>query len=211
MLSPRPALRLACLILAAVTIVSAVVAFDRERQVTAVAQALASPDDAPRQALLRDSATGSVAAVPPRAAAGLAALWLQRAGSATPAGPDRFALARAYQLIERAQAARPGAAANLVLRSQYALARHGRLTPSGRADYIASYAAAPFLTAEGFWRVAYAAQYWNDLPPATRDAAVEEAVWLAGLDGRFRDRLLAIAADSPVAVRMALRLPPPRA
>lgn len=64
MLSPRPALRLACLILAAVTIVSAVVAFDRERQVTAVAQALASPDDAPRQALLRDSATGSVAAVP---------------------------------------------------------------------------------------------------------------------------------------------------
>ena len=40
MLSPRPALRLACLILAAVTIVSAVVAFDRERQVTAVAQAL---------------------------------------------------------------------------------------------------------------------------------------------------------------------------
>lgn len=202
-------LKPACLAAAAITLVLSGLSIHRERRVAAVA--LASQGDPPaRDAMLAEAATWQAGTVPARAAIGLTALWLRKAGEATAPAPRRNALARARAMLAIADAGRPHAAATLLLHTQLALVERQRPTPSATRAFAASYAAAPFLTSEGFWRTAYAANYWKTLSPPTRDAAIEEAVWLAGLDGRFNDRLAAILGGSPMAVRYALRTQAPR-
>ncbi|MEI5687829.1 hypothetical protein [Sphingomonas kyungheensis] len=197
--------RLAWLAVAGATLLLAGLAIGPERRIARVAAAR-DDDAATRAALLAEAADWRPADVPPRAAAGLAALWLRQAATAVPAGSDRAALAHAQAMLARADAGGPRAAA-LLLHSQLALGSGPHPSRTSLAAFMASYAAAPFLTAEGFWRSAYAARYWRDLPPATQEAAVAEAAWLGTLDGRFADRLADIMAGSPMAVRVALRMP----
>lgn len=205
-------LRRGCIAAAAGGLLLSGLAIGSEGRVAAVAAIATAREDAPaaRRALLARAADWSD--VPPRAATGLAALWLRQAGAAVPPGSDRAAIAQARRMLAIADAGRPGAAATLLLHAQLALLRAGTGRPTPIAPpianraFAASYAAAPFLTAEGFWRAAYAARYWRDLTPATRDVAVDEAAWLAGLDGRFRDRLVTILGGSPMSVRFALRM-----
>lgn len=197
-------LKTACLAAVAVTLVVSGLSIAAERRVATVALA-ANGDPPARDAMLAEARTWAPGSIPARAAIGLTALWLRKAGEATAPAPRQNALAQARAMLAIADAGRPHAAATLLLHTQLALVEGQN--PSRRATraFAASYAAAPFLTSEGFWRTAYAANYWKTLSPATRDAAIEEAVWLAGLDGRFNDRLAAILGGSPMAVRYALR------
>lgn len=204
----RARLRLACLAAAGGGLLLSGLAVGRERRVAAVAAVVGNSDDDPvaRRVLLARAAEWSD--VPPRAAIGLAALWLRQAGTAPPPSSNAGAIRHARAMLAIADAGRPAAAASLLLHSQLSLLTAGRPSRIANRAFAASYAAAPFLTAEGFWRAAYAARYWRDLEPATQEAAVNEAVWLAGLDGRFHDRLVAILGGSPMSVRLALRLRP---
>jgi len=204
----RSGLRIACLAAAAATLLLSGLAIGDEARVAAVAQVAGARDDDPaaRRALLAEAAGWSD--VPPRAAIGLAALWLRQAGAAVPPGSDTDAIRHARAMLAIADAGRPASASTLLLHSQLALLPAGRPSPAATRAFAASYTAAPFLTAEGFWRAAYAARYWRDLTPATQEAAVAEAAWLAGLDGRFNDRLVAILGGSPMSVRFALRMRP---
>lgn len=206
----RPtSLRYVCLAAAVGTLILSGFAIRNEARVAAVAAVAERDDDAAaRNAVLAEAATWSAQGIPTRAAIGLAALWLRRAGAAVP--PDPVAIRQARAMLVIADARRPAAAATLLLHSQLALFSSGQSNPVATRAFAASYAAAPFLTAEGFWRAAYAARYWNDLSPATQDAAVDEAAWLAGLDGRFNDRLVSILGGSPMSVRFALRMRPTR-
>lgn len=201
-------LRLGCIIAAGGGLLLSGLAIGSERRVAAVATIAGARDDDPaaRRALLAQAADWSN--VPPRAAIGLAALWLRQAATTVPPRTDQAAIAHARDLLAVAEAGRPASAATLLLHSQLALLGAGRPGPIATRAFAASYVAAPFLTAEGFWRAAYAARYWRDLSPATQDAAVDEAAWLAGLDGRFNDRLVAILGGSPMSVRFALRMRP---
>lgn len=180
-----------------------------EMRVAAVA-GVDGTDPAARDALLAEAGDWPQDAIPPRAALGLASLWLHRAAQAPSPRTALAAREEARDLLQVAARGRPQAAATLILRSQLALPPSGTPTPAALRAFAASYAAAPFLTAEGFWRAAFAARYWSSLPRGTQDAAVEEAVWLAGLDGRFHDRLIDIMGGSPMSVRFALRLDTPR-
>ncbi|NYD91979.1 hypothetical protein [Sphingomonas melonis] len=203
----RSRLRPAWLAAAGVTLVLSGMAIGSERRVAAVAAARDAEPPA-RAALLAEATGWRPADVPPRAAIGLAALWLRQAGEAVQPGADRASLAHARAMLAIADDGRPTAAATLLLHSQLALTPGDHPGPASLRAFTASYAAAPFLTAEGFWRAAYAARYWRDLPAATQEAAVAEAAWLAALDGRFNDRLVDIMGGSPMSVRFALRMPP---
>lgn len=204
----RAWLRLACLAAAGGSLLLSGLAVGRERRVAAVAGVVGNSDDDPVacQVLLARAADWSD--VPPRAAIGLAALWLRQAGTAPSPGSNAGAIRHARAMLAIADAGRPASAASLLLHSQLSLLTAGLPSRIANRAFAASYAAAPFLTAEGFWRAAYAARYWRDLKPATQEAAVTEAAWLAGLDGRFHDRLVAILGGSPMSVRLALRLRP---
>jgi hypothetical protein len=204
----RAWLRLACLAAAGGSVLMSGLAVGREGRVAAVAAVARDRDDDPvvRRALLARAADWSD--VPPRAAIGLAALWLRQAGTTPPTVSNAAAIRHARAMLAIADAGRPAGAASLLLHSQLALLLAGQPSQIANRAFAASYTAAPFLTAEGFWRTAYAARYWRDLSPATREDAVNEAAWLAGLDGRFHDRLIAILGGSPMSVRLALRLRP---
>jgi hypothetical protein len=203
----RSRLRPAWLAAAGATLVLAGMAIGSERRVAAVAAARDVEPPA-RAALLAEAAGWRPEDVPPRAAIGLAALWLRQAAEAVPPAADHASLTHVRTMLGRADAGRPAAAATLLLHSQLALGPGDHPTPASLRAFTASYAAAPFLTAEGFWRAAYAARYWRDLPAATQEAAVAEAAWLAALDGRFNDRLVDIMGGSPMSVRFALRVQP---
>lgn len=193
----------------ALTLLLGVWAARDEMRVAAVA-GVDGTDPAARDALLAEAGEWPQDVVPPRAALGLASLWLHRAGTAPSPRAVIAARAQAGEWLRIADRGRPRSAPTLLLHSQLALDLAGPPSPTALRAFAASYTAAPFLTAEGFWRAAFAARYWANLPRGTQDAAVEEAVWLAGLDGRFHDRLIDIMGGSPMSVRFALRLEAPR-
>lgn len=203
-------LRLVCLAAAGGTFLLSGLAIGNEGRVAAVAKVASARDDDPIARRVLIARTADWSDVPPRAAIGLAVLWLRQAGAAVPPGSDSAAIGHARAMLAIADAGRPTAAATLLLHSQLALLPAGRPSSVATRAFAASYVAAPFLTAEGFWRAAYAARYWRDLSPATQEAAIDEAVWLAGLDGRFHDRLVVILGGSPMSVRLALRIRPAR-
>lgn len=202
---PRSTARLACIAAAGGTLVLSVLAMVDEVRVAAVVAVVNAPEDDPGARRAIEAKASGWSRIPPRAAIGLAAIWMRQAGAAAPPGSDRIALQRARALLVAADEKRPAAAATLLLHSQLALLSTNRPNPVAIRAFADSYAAAPFLTSEGFWRAAFAARYWRDLPSPTQDAAVDEAVWLAGLDGRFHDRLVDIMSGSPMSVRYALR------
>lgn len=200
-------LRATCLMLALGAVLLSSFAILGEYRVARVTAALKGNDPLARHRTLAEAERWSPATTPTRAALGVASLWLAEGAAANTPTHRRSALSHAAAVLGRTTGPSQEAS-RLVLQSQIALQDAGYATRSSVAAFAASYVATPFLKTEGIWRIAYAASFWSQLAPGTRDAAVREAVWLAGLDANLRSRLEWILGGSPMAVRVQLRLTP---
>jgi len=164
-----------------------------------------------RTATARDTALaayGDRAAVglPARVAAPLAQLALNAAR--TGASPALRALdaERADGLIRQLRRTRPNWDATLLLVTQHELLVHGRATPAAVEAFAASYRERPFHASAARWRIAFARLYWNGLDPATRRAAIDEAVWQTRYDNGQRDAIERLLGDTPAGVAFQLRM-----
>jgi hypothetical protein len=141
----------------------------------------------------------------PTEALALASLSIDQA-AASPAPLRRQPLARAEALLAHARATRPESPGAALLQVRIELMRFGQPRASTLAAFAHSYREAGFLREQGLWRLAFAAVYWNSLPAGTRAAAVEEALWLARLDGRLRGAVDQVVTGTPLALPVELRL-----
>jgi hypothetical protein len=159
-----------------------------------------------RDAMLEVYGDLAPARVPVRAAAPLAQLALD--GARAGASPALRALdaGRAEGLIRHLRDVRPGWDATLLLVTQRELLVHGAATPAAIAAFAASYRERPFHTAAAIWRIAFARLYWSALDPATRRAAIEEAVWQVRYDNGQRGAITRLLGDTPAGVAFALRM-----
>ena len=192
----------ACLIAAAAGVNVA----QNEWTVQAITAAMLSPDASIRGQILEDYADTPATALPLRAQAALAQVALNAAAQ-TPQ-PDLHLLydERARSVITNLRTAAPDWPATLLLSTQLELRDHGHTTPRALADYERSYRAAPFLWQEARWRIAFGTLNWSALSPATRQAMIEEAVWLTHVNGDLRPEVEALLGDTPAAVRYQLRM-----
>ena len=72
------------------------------------------------------------------------------------------------------------------------------------AAFRASYRITPYLRDASLWRLQFGAAHWGMLDPATRDAVMAEAVWLAGISQGDQEAAQAALGDSPAGLRFAL-------
>lgn len=183
----------------------------RGRRIEAARTVLTSPSRVGRDQLLAgwehrggDTPTGLTGTAPPEALP-LAALWIDQA-AASPRPLQQRALANADALLAQARRVRPEAPGALLLQVRADLVRYGRPRPETVTAFSQSYDQAGFLRDEGLWRLAFAAIYWPALPEKTRIAAVNEAVWLARIDGRLRTAVDQLVTGTPLALPVELRL-----
>jgi len=162
-------------------------------------QLLASWEQRGGDALIARSGTAPPEALP------LAALWIDQA-AASPLPLQQRALEHADALLAGVRRVRPEAPSASLLQVRADLVRYGRPRPATVAAFARSYNQAGFLRDEGLWRLAFAAVYWHTLPEKTRSAAVNEAVWLAGIDGRLRTAVDQLVTGTPLALPVELRL-----
>lgn len=146
----------------------------------------------------------SVDTSPPEALA-LAALWIDQAAGAPPP-LRRRALSQADNLLAHVRAIRPAAPSTTLLEVRADLIRFGRPRTATLFAFARSYRQAGFLRDEGLWRIAFAALYWRDLSESTRKSVVDEALWLARLDGRLRVMVNKLVTGTPLALPVGLRL-----
>lgn len=147
--------------------------------------------------------------LPDRAEAALAQIALAEAGDTHEQDLRQLCLARASQLIGHLRFVRPIWAPSLILSTELAVAAEAPNAPvagQALADYAASYRAAPFLRQEARWRIALAARAWVQLDRATRQHAIDEAVWLTHYDNAQRAGIEADFGDSPAGVAYQLAL-----
>ena len=149
--------------------------------------------------------TGDLSVASPVEAQALATLWIDQA-AASPPYLRLSAFAHAEALLARLRTARPAAPGAALLQIRLNMVRYGGPEPSSIAAFARSYRQAGFLRDEGLWRLAFAATYWSLLPGDTRAAVVDEAVWLARLDGRLRAAVDHLVAGTPLALPVELRL-----
>lgn len=76
---------------------------------------------------------------------------------------------------------------------------------AAREALVRSYAETPYLRGAAGWRVGEAFAQWDYLPAATRERAVNEAVWYARLRAEYRDPIFRAALASPAYVAFLLR------
>ena len=181
------------------------------RRIEAARAVLANPSREGRDQLLAhwEHRTGARGAgltdtSPPEALA-LAALWTDQAATAPPP-LRRRALAQADALLAHVHTIRPGAPGASLLKVHTDLVRFGTPRAATLAAFARSYQQAGFLRDEGLWRIAFAAIYWESLSDGTRKAAVNEALWLARLDGRLRLAVDQLVTGTPLALPVELRL-----
>lgn len=161
------------------------------------------PDD--RALVLERFADTPPASMNDRANAALAQVALAEAAAAQqPALRDLY-LSRAEAALAHLRGRQLDAQMHL-LAVQAGWARKGRTDPQALADYAASYRAAPFMAGGALWRIAYGALVWDQLAPETRQAMLDEAVWLARRDGAMRPVVRDILGDTPAGMAFALRI-----
>jgi len=141
---------------------------------------------------------------PPEALA-LAALWIDQAAGMPPP-LRRRALLQADHLLAQVRVIRPAAPGATLQEVRADLIRFGRPRTATLAAFSRSYRQAGFMRDEGLWRIAFAALYWRDLSEPTHKAVVDEALWLARLDGRLRVAVDQLVTGTPLALRVELRL-----
>jgi len=171
-----------------------------------ITQAAAERSATARDAMLEAYGDRAPARMSVRAAAALAQLALD--GARAGASPALRALdaARAARLIRHLRDVRPGWDATLLLVTQRELRVHGAATPEAIQAFAASYRERPFHTTAAIWRIAFARVYWRAIDPATRRAAIEEAVWQVRYDNGRRGAIGRLLGDTPAGAAFALRL-----
>lgn len=183
----------------------------RGMRIEATRTVLANPSRVGRDQLLAgwehrggDTSGGLVGTAPPEALP-LAALWIDQA-AASPLPLQQRALAHADALLASTRRVRPEAPGASLLAVRADLVRYGQPRPATLIAFARSYDQAGFLRDEGLWRLAFAAIYWRALPEKTRIAVVNEAVWLARIDGRLRTVVDQLVTGTPLALPVELRL-----
>lgn len=181
------------------------------RRIEAAQAVLATPSHAGSDRLLAQwesweaDDTARLTDITPPEALALAALWIDQAAT-SPLPRKQQALVRAEELLARARSVRPDAAAASVLAVRADLVRFGNPRVSTLEIFARSYRQAGFLREQGLWRLAFTAVYWPQLSDATRQAAVNEALWLAQLDGQLRLTVDQLVTGTPLALPVELRL-----
>jgi hypothetical protein len=204
-------IKYAGLALLAIAAVGSTLDLVRGRRIEAARMVLANPSQVGRDQMLAgwehrggDASTALAGTAPPEALP-LAALWIDQA-AASPRPLQPRALAHADALLAQVRRVRPEAPGASLLAVRADLVRHGSPRPATVAAFARSYDQAGFLRDEGMWRLAFAAVYWRVLPEKTRTAAVNEAVWLARIDGRLRTAVDQLVTGTPLALPVELRL-----
>jgi len=192
----------ACLACAALSVPIAA----REYDVRAIMAAMTSGDPSAKGAALEAYADTPAEALPDRGAAALAELAITSAAGAPNDGLRQLYLARAAGLITHLRAKRPDWAPTRLLSAQWAVGRGAGASPAAINDYARSYTAAPFLWNEARWRIAYGSAVWSALPPATRSAMIDEALWLTTYDGDRRREVEAALGDTPAGAVYQMRM-----
>ncbi|WP_267414459.1 MULTISPECIES: hypothetical protein [unclassified Sphingomonas] len=183
----------------------------RGMRIEATRTVLASPSRVGRDQLLAGwehrggDTSGGLAGTAPPEALPLAALWIDQA-AASPLALQQRALAHADALLASTRWVRPEAPGASLLAVRADLVRYGQPRPATLLTFARSYDQAGFLRDEGLWRLAFAAIYWRALPEKTRIAVVNEAVWLARIDGRLRTAVDQLVTGTPLALPVELRL-----
>lgn len=149
--------------------------------------------------------TSGLSFASPVEAQALAALWIDQAATSPPY-LRQPAFAHAEALLAVIRTARPAASGAALLQVRLDMVRYGGPKPSSITAFARSYRQTGFLRDEGLWRLAFAATYWARLPADTRAAVVDEAVWLARLDGRLRAAVDQLVTGTPLALPVELRL-----
>lgn len=179
----------------------------RGQRIAAVRAVIVSPLQVGRDQLVAswDDHPAQLVGTSPPEALGLAALWIDQAASSREPFRQR-ALANADAMLARARASRPEAPGASLLQVHADLVRLGKPRPSTLAAFARSYRQASFLREEGLWRLAFAATYWSELSKATRTAVINEAIWLARIDGQLRNTVDQLVTGTPLALPVELRL-----
>lgn len=171
-----------------------------------VDQAVLARSPAARDAVLEAYGDRPPATLPPRALAPLAQLAINAAQSA--ATPELRALdvARAGAMVGELRRDRPDWDATCLLTAQLDRISHAGATPAAIAAVAKSYRLRPFCAGCAAWRIAFARLYWPALDPATRAAAIEEAVWQTRYDNGRRSAYERLLGNSPAGVAYQLRM-----
>lgn len=177
----------------------------RGQRIEAVRGALDGSSPLGRDRMLAERERSGDTALSPTEAQGLAAMWIDQAAASPP--PLRaHALAQAETLLAGVRRVRPDAPDASLLQVRLDMVRHGQPQPAAIAAFARSYRQAGFLREQGLWRLAFAATYWSRLSKETRAAVVDEAIWLARLDGRLRTAVDQLVTGTPLALPVELRL-----
>lgn len=172
----------------------------------AAAQAVQSGSATLRDTMLEAYGDRPAAPIPPRTAASLAQLAINAANADTTPALHALNVERARVLIDRLRERRPDWDATYLLIAQRELLEHRTATRTALAAVATSFRLRPFCAACARWRIAFACLYWGMLDPATRRAAIEEAVWQTRYDNGRRPAIEALLGDSPAAVAYQLRM-----
>jgi long-subunit fatty acid transport protein len=167
----------------------------QEAQAARLMAAMNGTADA-RQEALDGFAEADPARLNDRASAALAQAALIEAGAARGEAQRAMYLARAQAVVAHLRKARPDWGPTLLLAAQMGDLR----------AFAASYRVAPFMMAAARWRIAFGVEHWADLPPDTRGAVIEEAVWLTTYDGGTRGAVVALMGDTPAGMLYAMRM-----
>ena len=192
----------ACLACAALSVPIAV----REYDVRCIVAAMNAGDASAKGAALEAYADTPAESLPDRGAAALAELAIASAAQAPSGALRQFYLARAGGLVAHLHAKRPDWAPTLLLSAQWAVGRGDGASAAALRDYAASYTQAPFLWQEARWRIAYGSAEWGALTPATRNAMIDEALWLTRYDGDRRAEVEAALGDTPAGAVYQMRM-----
>lgn len=170
------------------------------------AQAVQGGSPTTRDTVLEAYGDRPAAQLPPRAAASLAQLAINAANSGATPALRALNAGRAGVFIDRLRKVRPDWDVTHLLIAQRDLLEHRTATPTALAAVATSFRLRPFCAACAPWRIAFARLYWPMLDPATRRAAIEEAVWQTRYDNGRRPGIEALLGDSPAAVAYQLRM-----
>ena len=141
---------------------------------------------------------------PARAQLSDAMLLLQTASS-LPASRRAAAIDAALTRVDIALARRPRWGDALAVKAYLEEARSGGASRAAMAAFAGSYAAAPYLPSAAEWRIRYGATRWAALSPAARRNVLDEALWLATVDGGKRGEMFGWFRATPAYRPLMLR------
>jgi len=137
-----------------------------------------------------------------------AAAAAKAALAARASGEERLALYAEAELLARRGLARNPVSAEGWARLAMILSERAGGAPSPLAvgALRTSYSAAPFSRGAAVWRIGFCASHWPIIEPGLRRHAVDELVWLAGVDRSLAEHLVAQIQDDTAKFAFGLAL-----